>query len=502
MLARTLGATPWGIDARTVEVEVDVRVGMPRFRIVGLPDTAVRESRERVVAAVRNAGFSLPPRVVTVSLAPADIRKQGNYLDLPIALALLAAHELLDASSLEGRLLCAELGLDGELRPVRGGLAVADLAARTGLREVVLPADSAGEAAALDAVPVIGAETLPALVAHLRGDSAIDPTPEPPFHSDPLVACDLAQVRGQAAPKRALEIAAGGGHHLLLSGPPGCGKTLLASCLPGLLPPMNRWQAISVTKIHSIAADQPLTGLVAQRPFRAPHSSISTAGLLGGGSIPQPGEVSLAHHGILFLDELPEFNRAALEGLRQPIEDDRVTISRAQGRYTFPSLVQIVAAQNPCPCGFLGHPSQECRCTAPIIDRYRSRVSGPLLDRIDLHVEVGVVPWREVRGGEGEGSKSVAVRVDAARQRQAQRNGEGVLNRHLNPGQVERWCAVSGAALELLNRAYDSLSLSVRALHKVQKVARTIADLASSEDIGNEHLAEALQYRSRPATGE
>ena len=497
MWAQALGATPWGIEARPVKVEADVRNGLPTFRIVGLPDAAVRESQERVAAAVRNSGFEVPPKVFTINLAPADIRKEGNYLDLPIALALLAALGYLDPHTLKGRLFCSELGLDGRLRSIRGGLAVSDLAARKQIDEVILPVSSGAEAAALGAVAVITAGSLPQLINHLRGIEQISPVEPEPFNPSTQPARNLNQVKGQMVAKRALEIAAAGGHNLLFTGPPGCGKTLLSACLPGILPPLSRLEALTVTKIHSIVSEAQPEGLVTSRPFRAPHASVSTAGLLGGGSVPRPGEVSLAHHGVLFLDELPEFKRQALEGLRQPLEDGRVTISRAQGRYTFPARAQLLAARNPCPCGYLGHPTHECECSQAMIERYRCRISGPLLDRIDLQVEVGVVPWNEVRRENYEESAVVAQRVAQARYRQNQRNGNR-LNRQLNSSQLTRWCQLDGEAETLMTTAYQRLSLSVRALHKIQKVARTIADLSANETVAANHLAEALQYRALP----
>ncbi len=475
---------------------MDVRNGLPRFCIVGLPDTAVRESRERVLAALRNSGFEIPPKVITVNLAPADIRKEGNFLDLPIAAALLAALGYVPEKVLERRLFCSELALDGALRPIRGALAAADLAARMQTRELLVAPECAREAAALDEAQVIGLPHISGLVEHLCGRNAIVPTPAPNSAPPMPLQPDIAEVHGQVTAKRALEIAAAGGHNLLFIGPPGCGKSLLASCLPGILPDLSRQEALTATRIHSIASATPLSDLVRRRPFRRPHCSISTAGLLGGGSVPRPGEVSLAHHGILFLDELPEFRRQALEGLRQPLEDGRVTISRAQGSCTFPARIQLVAAQNPCPCGFLGHPKKECRCTQPEIVRYRSRVSGPLLDRVDLHVEVGAVAWKEIDQGSNETSEKIRERVVRARNRQQTRQGDGMLNRTLKPEQIRRYCTVEDEAQSLLNAVYERLGLSVRALHRTQKVARTIADLAESDVILAPHVAEALHYRT------
>lgn len=500
MLARALSATPWGIEARPVEIEVDVQNGLPQMQIVGLPDAAVRESRERVRAALKNCGFELPPRAITVNLAPADLRKEGNHLDLGIGLALLAALGHLQEERLGGRLLCGELGLDGAIRPVRGGLAIADLGQRLGLAEVLLPASNAREAAALGAVDVIPLDSLGQGVAHLLGLERVPPSsPERARSESAGAEHDFSDVRGQHAAKRALEVAAAGGHNVLFLGPPGAGKTMLARCLPGLLPPLTPDEAIEVTKIHSLVAEEPPSGLLHRRPFRSPHPGISASALVGGGGVPRPGEVSLAHGGVLFLDELAEFHRDALEALRQPLEEGEVTVVRTRARLTFPARFVLVAAMNPCPCGHLGDPRHECRCPAPLVERYRSRISGPLLDRIDLHVEVPAVPLRDLAAPGGEASAAVAERIGAARARQLARataNRGCPWNAALGAREVRQACRLEATAQRLLDRAFEQLGLSARALMRVLKVARSIADLAGSEEIGAAHVAEAIQYRA------
>jgi magnesium chelatase family protein len=501
VLACLRSAAVFGIEAYPVQIEVDVSFGLPHFTMVGLPDATVRESRDRVRAAIRNSGFTFPPHRITVNLAPADVRKAGSSFDLPIALGLLATSGQVTRRAVDDTVVLGELSLDGAINGIRGVLPIAIAARRLGLRRLLLPPQNAAEACVIEGLDVCIARSLPEAVEALNHPEAAERAAAGSTQaaSDGGGDGDLAEVRGQLLPRRALEVAAAGGHNLLLTGPPGAGKTMLARRLGGILPPLTFEEALECTAIHSVAgALAPGAGLLSGRPFRAPHHTISNVALVGGGAIPRPGEISLAHNGVLFLDEMPEFDRRVLEVLRQPLEEGRVTIARAARTAVFPARFVLVAAMNPCPCGFLGDERRECRCTPSQVVKYRGRLSGPLRDRLDLIVTVPAVPVQAIAETQpGEPTAAVRRRVCAARlAQQARYAGQGCrTNADLRGASVSRVCGPDAAGRALLRRAIERFALSARGYDRVLKVARTIADLAGSEAVRAEHVGEALQYR-------